>query len=133
MSALLDARTGLASALSTAEWFTHTAPPELVAPPCVLIQPAENYLQPADEALTYAGPVDYLVTVELWVIADLVASEQAIDQLDVMQEWAVAHLPRSWWLESTGQPDTVNNGEWQAYGNRLTVQTELRIEKEVTP
>lgn len=132
MSDLLAARTALADALEGDEWFTHKSPPESIDPPCLVVQPAENYLQADDDAQTFGGPTLYLVTVEVYAISDLASSEDAVDTLDVMQEHVVSHLPPGWWLQSTGQPDTLNNGDWQAYGNRLTVQTQLTIEG-VTP
>lgn len=133
MSDLLAARTALAAALVGDEWETHKSPPDDLVPPCLVVQPAENYLQVDDDAATFGGPTLYLVTVEVYAISDLASGEEAIDTLDRMQEFVVASLPSGWWLESTGQPDVLNNGDWQAYGNRLTVQTQLTIEKEVTP
>lgn len=86
----------------------------------VVIEASENYLTHGE---TFSGR-DVQVRLDLVVLVAYAGeNETAADELDAALVALWQALPRSWLVTSTGKPGPQTNGEWTAYGVRLTVET----------
>ncbi len=128
-------RADLAHAIDSPEWDTHRFVPDVIEPPCVIVQPGDPYLTPVDSETTYAGPTEHEVTVQLWALSPLDGGEDAIDAIDAMTEYVLARIPEGWWLDESGvgQPDAARIGDALFYGLAITCHTYITIDKETRP
>lgn len=123
---LLAARQQLADALDSTGYEALAHVPESIVPPCLIVQGGDPYIS-ADET-TFAAS-DFLVTVELFVLADYKANEQAAEQLDTMLTKVLpAVLAADWDLSSSGAPGPYNTTDWIAYGVRLSCSRFVSID-----
>lgn len=109
----------------------HRTVPEEVLAPCVIVQPAEDFISEAPDDTTYAG--ELLLSWELLILVELSEThdnQQASDQLDgLLGELLVLLDGSSWWLVSTGQPETLFTTSWAEHGVRATVRAMIERPK----
>lgn len=107
----------------------HSHVPEEPIPPCVVIQPADPFVQLDPDGATFGdvGLVadwDAIVLVELDDEHDNEAASTALDAL-LSTLLARIEVAEGWWLESIGQPGGLVTTAWIHHGVRATVRTRL--------
>lgn len=95
--------------------------PEAVEPPVVIIQPAEDWLLSAEEDATF-NPDEYVASVEVWAVVELVDNQSAARELRDLLASLVSRVgPSSWWIKSVGQPGPIHTSEWMNHGVRIVL------------
>lgn len=108
----------------------HDHVPEEAIPPCVIVQPADPFVQlDQDDDTTFSEPgwwllFDVVVLVEL---DDEHDNATATAELDALLGTLLARIDVSegWQLESAGQPGALTTTAWIHHGVRTTVRTRL--------
>lgn len=121
-----ELRTALEEALTAAEIteavvLDHV--PEEIAPPALILEPAEDYLSGAE---TFAD--EYDLNLELYVLVDLVGNQQAAEDLDQLLGVVLALLRGSrWGIKRMSAPAPFHTTQWLAHGCRLSLSTETTL------
>lgn len=121
MTNLLKAlRDELAAALAPSDlaYPAHPAVPDAIEPPCLVIQPADDYLS---DAQTFGEP--YSVALDVFCFVPLQSNGQAADDLDAMVAHVATHLPGGWGLDKVGRPGPFAVGEHVFHALPITVST----------
>lgn len=126
MTTLEEARQELATALEATGYTSLSHVPTAIQPPCLIVQGGDPYLT-LDET-TFDG-TDFLVTVELFVLSDYQANDQAADDLDTMLTKVLpAVLEADWSVAGAGAPGPYNTTDWLAYGLRVSCSRFVTID-----
>ena len=105
MSEVGAAKAELALTLQAASLDVYSYIPARVTPPVIIIRPASPYLQPSSVGQ------EYLVNLELQVVAGYADNETSSDDLDDLIEAALLALPADAGLKDVSAPYTlVANG-----------------------
>lgn len=128
---LADVRTQLTAQLAGLGVPVHEYVPEEPAPPCVILQPAENFVSEDPGGATYAGEVLVSYDVLALVLLDEEhANADAGAQLDQLLAGVLDSVRADgsdWWLQSIGQPQAMYTSDWLHHGVRVTVQTRVTL------
>lgn len=128
---LLDAIPTLATALraavpATVQVWDHV--PETPAPPCVIIEPGDDFLSEDDQG-SFRDPT-MIATLDLFLLVRLddehdnaKASAQLVELLPAMLD-TIRELDDVW-IASMGKPQAFLTTEWVHHGMRVTVQTRV--------
>lgn len=126
MTNLSEARQQLATALETTGYTSLSHVPTSIVPPCLIVQAGDPYLS-TDE--TTFDQAELLATVELFVLSDLQANDQAADDLDTMLTKVLpAVVAAGWSFAGSGAPGPYNTTDWLAYGVRVSCSRFVTID-----
>lgn len=98
--------------------------PEVIDPPCVVLEPGEPYL-------TYEGAENFaydtfIATMTVYVLVPSDDNEAMARDLDAQIVGVLDQIENAGWVPSTvGKPDTFATSEWNAYGVPITVKTRV--------
>lgn len=94
--------------------------PEAITPPCLVQEPADNYV--SSEGMTFGG--EYLVSVDVFLLVDLQDNQAAFAELDTLLEAVLAAVsPSDWFVQAVSKPQPFHTTEWLAHGVRITLGT----------
>lgn len=131
--ALLQAIPTLATALraavpATVQVWEHV--PETPAPPCVVIEPGDDFVQEDDDA-TYAEPT-MIATLDLFLLVQLddehdneSASDQLLQLLPALLD--TCRELDDVWIVGMSKPQAFLTTEWVHHGVRVTIQTRVTL------
>ena len=108
----------------------HPSVPEEPMPPCVVVQPADPFVQLDPDGQTYEDRglvVDFDVCC-LVPLDDEHDNASATAALDVMLDELLVKLDAAaadWWLADVGQPGGLITTSWVHHGVRATVRTRI--------
>ena len=120
MNVITAARNDLADALaSVTDGQVYTFVPPQLDPPCLVIEPADNWISQGD---TFASVA---LALHVYVLVPINENDVATTDLDDALEATVRDLPADWTLTAASAPQVFEAGEWAAYGTRLTVETTI--------
>lgn len=109
----------------------HPSVPEDAMPPCVVVQPADPFVQLDPDGQTYderglVADFDVCLMVELDAEHD---NATATAELDDMLDQLLLKLDQAeaadWWLADVGQPGGLITTSWVHHGVRATVRTRI--------
>lgn len=108
---------------------THPAVPEEPAPPCVVVQPAEPFIQPDPDGQTFneVGLVADFDVILLVQLDDEHDNSRATGQLDDMLDELLQRIAGqdAWTVENIAQPGGLLTTSWVHHGVRATVRTRI--------
>lgn len=116
---LTSARADLAALLEPSGLTVDDHVPDLVSPPCVVIEPGDPYITYGD---TF-DPDEITVCLDVYVLVDLIpaaAEEMALELDEAIRK--VYPLLGEWIITRTSKPGPWHVGDELAYGIRLTVE-----------
>lgn len=119
------ARVALAGALEEVLGRTvHPNAPEVIEPPAVVVQAADPYLTPGD---TFGG--DWSLSLDLYLVVDLLGNEQATDDADDLLEDLLEALEalEGYGVDRVGRPGPIQTAEWLANAIPVTVSTHITL------
>lgn len=130
-----QARTDLAANIRAAGYVTYDHSPDQLEPPCVVIEPADPYLE-YPEQMTFRGAqtgLEMLCNLNVWLLVEFQSSSNEASTAD-LETQVTAIIPAivanlgAWELTGVEAPDQVMfGGAWLAYGLKLTVQHPVTI------
>lgn len=114
---LTEARAALATALGAVDFV-----PEVIDPPCNVIEPGDPYLS-TDTVENFAHDT-FIVTVSVYVLVPDDDNEAMATQLNTGLLDALDAIENAEWVTTrVGQPDQYVTAGWTSYGVRITAQT----------
>lgn len=116
---LTQARRDLATALGCSP-----AVPDVIDPPCLVMQPGQPYL---DNAEYLYGSYDLKLNIEVYAFTTLEDNETAADTLDALVVQVIGALPQGWGIATIGQPQPYLNGDFVHHGIRIDVSRTITI------
>lgn len=109
----------------------HPSVPEDPMPPCVVVQPADPFVQLDPDGQTMSD-VGLVVDFDVCLLVELDAEHDnatASAELDGMLDQLLAQLDQQeqldWWLTDVGQPGGLITTGWVHHGVRATVRTRI--------
>lgn len=97
--------------------------PEAVEPGCVIVQAGDPYLVGGE---TFGG--DYSLTLDLFLVVDLLGNEQATDDADDLLEDLLEALEGTeYGVDRVGRPGPVQTAEWLAHAITVTVSRYINL------
>lgn len=105
----------------------HDHVPEEPAPPCLVIQPADPFLQPDPDGETYEH--SYVLDFDACLLVrldDEHGNAAATAELDDMLAELINRVNgQDWWIQDVGQPGALVTTSWIHHGVRATVRTRI--------
>lgn len=116
---LAAARTALAAELGALDYV-----PEVIDPPCVVIEPGDPYL--TYDGVQNFGRDTFVAALSVYVLVPADDNEAMARALDSGLLAAINAIEEAGWvLTRVGRPDTFTTAEWQAYGVQITVNARV--------
>lgn len=120
MSTLTDARALLAETLGALTYV-----PEVIDPPCVVIEPGEPYLT-YEGAKSFAWE-EFIATLDVYVLLPADDNEAMARDLDARLLAAINSIEDAEWsVFQISKPDTFATADWSAYGVKITVRRRVQ-------
>lgn len=121
---ITEARDELAAWLAGVGVTVERSVPEEVAPPALILQPADPFVVDDDPDATFSEP--YVIAFDVVVLVrldDEHGNAAASDKLDQLVDQLLVELRGSaWHLGSMGQPGPYLTTDWVCHGQRVTVR-----------